>query len=98
MNENSSANSNATPKSIATNLARGLLHLFTLGTALIGGLWSLLCFASASAARTGAGFFGCGDGVPDPQGAQEATSYGILIASGTVLIVGGIQKALANSR
>jgi hypothetical protein len=98
MNENYSANIVATPKSIGTSIARALLHLFTLGTALIGGLWSLLCFAGANAARTGAGFFGCGDGVPDPEGAQEALSWGIVVALGTILIVGGIQKALANSR
>jgi hypothetical protein len=98
MNENYSANITATPKSIGTKMARAFLHLFTLGTVMIGGLWSLLCFAGASAARTGAGFFGCGDGRPDPEGAQQAFSYGIIVAVGTVLIVGGIQKALANSR
>ena len=79
-------------------MARAFLHLFTLGTALIGGLLSLLCFAGASAARTGAGFFGCGDGIADPEGAQQAVSYGIVVAIATVLIVGGIQKALANPR
>jgi hypothetical protein len=98
MTENYSASITATPKSIGTKMARGFLHLFTLGTAMIGGLLSLLCFAGASAARTGAGFFGCGDGIPDPKGAWQALFYGILVAVGTIIIVGGIQKALANSR
>ena len=98
MNENYSTNIAAPPKSIGTKLARAFLHLFTVGTALIGGLLSILGFAAASAARTGAGFIGCGDGVPDPEGPQEAMSFAIIAAVVTVLIVGGIQTALANSR
>jgi hypothetical protein len=98
MNENYSANSTATTKSTGTKVARAFLHLFTVGTALIGGLVSMLGFAAADCARRGAGFIGCGDGVPDPAGARQAVGFGIIVAIGTVLVVGGIQKALANSR
>jgi hypothetical protein len=98
MNENYSVNMTAIPKSTRTKLARAFLHLFTVGTALIGGLLSILGFAAADCARRGAGFIGCGDGVPDPAGARQAVVFAIIVAVGTVLIVGGIQKALANSR
>lgn len=98
MNENYSASITATPKSTGTKIARAFLHLFTVGTALIGGLISLLSFAAADAARRGAGFFGCGDGVPDPQGAIQATAFAIGAAAVTILIVVGIQRSLAKSR
>jgi hypothetical protein len=98
MNENYSADITATPKSTGTKIARAFLHLFTVGTALIGGLVSLLGFAAADAARRGAGFFGCGDGVPDPAGAMRSTAFAIGAAIVTILIVVGTQKSLSNSR
>ncbi len=98
MNENYSADITATPKSTGTKIARAFLHMFTIGTALIGGLVSMLGFAAADCARRGAGFIGCGDGVPDPQGAIRCTVFAIGAAAVTILIVVGIQKSLANSR
>jgi hypothetical protein len=84
MNENYSTTIATPTKSAGTRAARAFLHLFTVGVALIGGLVSMLGFAAASAARTGAGFFGCGDGVPNPEGAQEALSFAIIAAVVTV--------------
>ena len=98
MNENYSTSIAATPKSTGTKIARAFLHLFTIGTALIGGLVSMLGFVAADCARRGAGFFGCGDGVPDPQAASQSTTFAIGAAVVTVLIVVGIQKLLAKSR
>ena len=98
MNENYSANITAPSKSLGTKVARAFLHLFTVATALIGGLLSILGFAAAGWARSGAGFFGCGDGVPDPQEAMQCTNFAIGAAAVTLVIVVGVQKFLAKSR
>ena len=55
MNENYSANITASSKSTGTKVARAFLHLFTVGTALIGGLVSILGFAAVDCARRGLG-------------------------------------------
>jgi hypothetical protein len=62
---------------------------------LVGGIVTLFLFAAADAASRGAGFIGCGDGVPDPQGAMKTRVTGTVIAAFTVIIVVVLIKAAA---
>ena len=79
-------------------LVRVALHLVTVVVALLGSLLTLLGFAAADAAERGAGFFGCGDGIPDPQGAADTRSWTLLVALGTVGIIVAVQAGLAATR
>lgn len=80
------------------SLFRGIVHLINIAVLGIGSLFTILCFAGAAAASTGAGFFGCGDGIPDPQGAQEATSAGVVSAIVTLGIFVGILAVMRATR
>jgi hypothetical protein len=88
--------------SVGTKFVRASVHIASLGVAAIGGVISLLFFASASAAREGrtllGNLFGAGAGVPDLQHARSADLAGLVVALITIGVFVAVQKTMADTR